>query len=250
MSTELQRQRQRQEAEIAASNVAWQRRLAAFDDEHGPGTALRGLARAHESRARLETPLPRVTKDQLAIVARHLEPIIAAKHPKTGEVISRTDRVVSLIDVMHKDKQLDMELWHAGSRYRDLFLRYMGHSRGVSSYGDYIEPSPASQRVGVTDLQMSLSDELRAATAAAFGVSGERGELLVDEHLMHLVIPAIISDKKAATQGLIGRERTHYKAASQGSAAGGAIVAEVLHRLAIHFGYKRKSGIMAQTPPL
>lgn len=239
MTTPLQRQRLRQEAEIAREAKLWHERMS-YDARNGPGAALAAAARVFESKERMRLQMPVATAERLAIATRYIEQIIAAKHPTTGEVIARTDRVVSLVDVMHKDKQISMDLWHAASRYRDLFLSYMGRSKGVASYGDYVEAGPASQRLGITDLQMKSGGELKAATAAAFAVVNSDGKWVVDQELMELVIPAILAEKKEVTQGSIGAKRTAYKGRAQVNAAGGNVVHEVLHRLAMHFGYRDK----------
>lgn len=223
MSTALQRQRQREADDIGQI-------IARMRQQRPPGR--------HNA-----FPAPSPTSDQLATASRHSEQIIAAKNPQTGEVIARTDRIVSLIDVMHKDKQVPMDLWHAGSRYRDMFLSYLGSSKGVSSYGDYIAAGPASQRLGITETQVKAGHGLRLATVAAFGTfTDEKNgkKWVVDEQLMTLVIPALISEKREVTQGNIGRQRSLYTGSAQVPAAGAQAVVEVLHRLALHFGYRER----------
>jgi len=243
--TVLQRQLAREEASIddalkVLDHRRRQRQIEEFEASkgNGPGSALVALARVYETRQQLNCPRILSQPEQLALVARHLEDIVAAKHPQTGEVVSKTKRVVSLIDVMLSKRQIEMGEWHAGNRYKSQFFTYMGASKGISAYGEYVEAAPAHERCNVTQTQIIAGAEVRAATVAAFGVPREDGRWAVDEQLMQLVIPAIVSEDSEITQAWLGRERTRYKGAMQIAAAGCTVMRETLQRLMLHYCYR------------
>ena len=244
-TTARQRQQARDEASLSGhvkvlDHAKRQRRIEEVNANRGPNAALDALARAFDTRQRLALVRRPATGDQLALVNRHFEEIIAAQHPKTGEVIVKGKRFIPLTDVMHRAGQLNEDLWNAADRYRQLFLQYLGPSRGVSGYGDYIQAAPPSDRCGVTDRQMTAGDDLKRATVAAFAVRRQDGIWVVDAGLMHTIIPAMIDGSTEVSQTWIGRERTNYKGAMQLSAAGATSLREVLHRLALHFGFRRR----------
>lgn len=196
------------------------------------------------ARYRLKEITRPAAPEQLAIVARQLETIIAAEHknPETGEVhtVEKTKRAVSLVDMMQKDNLLSMDLHQAAEELRRLFFTAMGPSKGISSYGDYVAASEPSRRLPTSVEQMQAYERLKEACVATFGVLRQDRRWTLDEQLMHLVIPAILSDKKEITQGAIGQQRTAYRGAAQVRSAGGAIIHEVLQRLSRHFQYRER----------
>jgi hypothetical protein len=196
------------------------------------------------ARRRLGAHRTIATQEQLATVSRHLETILAAEtvNPETGEVstVEQTKRVASLVDLMGKDGQLTMELTRAADTFRELFLTALGPSKGISSYGEYSAASEPSGRLPATDSQMKAKQKLEAATVAAFGVKNNEGRWVVDEQLMHLVIPAMLSDKKTVTQGHIGEQRGRYTDKAMMRAVGGTVVHEVLERLSLHFAFRER----------
>ena len=250
MSTARQRQQQRErdailtEAVKLVDHARRQRQIAALDAERGPGTSLVALASTWEAQIRMRAPLPKVNENQLAAYEQNLETIVAAEYtnPETGEVytVEKTKRVASLADQMGKEGQLSMPLAMAAQTFKELFLSSLGPSRGVSSYGDYAPASEPSKRIATTDDQMQAYDDLKKAAIAAFGVIRKDGRWALDEQLMQLVVPAILSGKKSVTQGWIGQQRTRYTGAKQVTAGGGVIVQEVLQRLSLHFHYRER----------
>jgi len=181
---------------------------------------------------RLPGPPPPDLDARLAYVARWVEPILAQKEQRV-----ETHRFVTLVDVLASNKLIPAELQMAADRFRELYLKCIGPSQGVSSYGEYTQSSPASQRMLTTDAKMRARDEFMAAFRAAFGVETREGRWHIDKQLMKLVIPALLSDYKEITQADIGRERTRYRGKAQVGSAGGAVILEVLQRLCLHFGY-------------
>jgi hypothetical protein len=136
---------------------------------------------------------------------------------------------------------LPIDLWHAADRFRELYFKAVGRSHGVSSYGDYELGSPTWARCLTTDDQMHAAEQFRAAAVAMFGVfRAEDKKWTLDEELMKLVIPAILSDKKETTQAAIARARSAYSGKAQVGASGGTIVAEALHRLSLHFRFRER----------
>ena len=222
-STRLERQRARDEAEI---------------ERHVQG---RALHQAYLTQ-RLRIARPPATQSQLAVVARHLESIRDPNQVHTAEKPATVikQRVVTLVDVMSRDGQLTFELAQAAQMFRDLFLTAMGSSKGVSSYGDYVQAAEPSKRLPISPQQQEAFVKVKEAALAAFGVIDEEGRWRVDEQLMLLVVPAIVSDKKNITQGKIGLERTAYKGRAQVNAAGGVVVFEVLNKLALYFCYRKR----------
>ena len=252
MSTALQRQKQREEQsldEIIASlrsRPANTARMELYDRVIGENFCKREVAAAVNARKHLASNRHRTlaTAEQLATVARQLETIIAAEHknPETGEVhtVEQTKRVASLVDLMGKDGQLAMELTRAADTFRELFLTALGSSKGVSSYGEYSAASEPSGRLPATQHQLDAHAKLKHAAVAAFGVVRQDGRWALDEQLMQLVIPAMLSDKKNVTQGNIGQQRTRYTGSAQYRAAGGTIIHEVLERLSLHFAFRER----------
>lgn len=175
---------------------------------------------------------PPMDAAKLAAVARHLQRII---EPRTGRHLG--DRVCTLVDVMQHDGAIPMELQQAAQRFRELYMIAEGPSQGVSSYGDGGGGGKPWSKMLTTDQRLRAGHDLKSAALAAFGVVDSSGRWSIDEALMACALPAILSDHKGVTQGAIGRDRTRYTGPAQVRAAGGTVVAEVLHRLARHFGY-------------
>lgn len=201
-------------------------------------TALsRKLARRTVPRAPRAMPVP----EQSAFLDRQFESIAAAEHkdPKTGEIsrVEKQVRVVTLVDQLQKEKSISMPLHRAAEYYRELAAAAAGSSQGVSRYGEFEDSAPANQRCLVNDKQMSAAQEFKAASFAAFGTPTQDGRQALDEQLIQLVLPALFSSKKGVTKVAIGTPRTKDTGHGQRAAVGKAIVIEVLHRLALHFGY-------------
>lgn len=231
--TAIERQRSREDAALTnelalLDHAKRQRQIQSFDRVNGPNAALDVLAKAFDAQRRLAKGRPGASEAVLAVTGRALEEIATERDLK---------RYVSLVDLMHKGRKLEAVLFHAGDRYRKLFLDALGPSRGVSGYGDFVQAGPASQRCHANDKRMTASEELKVATVAGFGVPRNDGRWTLDEKLMHLVIPAILDDNKNVTQGWIGRERTDYEGTLL-PPAGATVLREVLHRLALHFRYR------------
>ena len=243
MSTARQKQQQRErdailtEAVKLVDHARRQRQMAALDAEKGPGTSLVALASTWEARRRMNVPWPKVAEEQTAPFKRQIETIIAAEYtnPDTGEVytVNAGERIICLVDAMSRELPADFS--QAANEFRDLFFEAMGQSKGVSSYGDFVAASPASQRMLTSDRQMSAYDRLKLAAIAAFGVVDKDRKISWDVELMEQIIPAILSEDKKVTQTAIGRALTNYTGEKQSSASGGTYVQSVLRRLALHF---------------
>ena len=179
--------------------------------------------------------LPRATPEQIARIAHHIEIVI-----KGGKF--EHEKYVSLIDVMHRDGNLPTELWAAADKFRTWWWQAEEASKGVSSYDAY-EDRPFGSRTLANDKRMDAWLSVKLACIAMFGVLTRNPHALpdpdtmkwvVDEDLMHLVLPAILTTKKEVTQAYIGGERTLYTGEKQKPAAGSAVVTEALERLALH----------------
>ncbi|RJO66984.1 MAG: hypothetical protein C4523_10860 [Myxococcales bacterium] len=181
--------------------------------------------------------------EKLAAHKRHMETILAAEHvdPDTGEVhtVERAKRAVTLVDIMHRDGLLSMELHRAAEKIRELYFAAQGSSAGVSSYGEYSQATEASQRLPASQRQLLASREYKLALEAVVGVRRKDGRVTEDEQLRELFIRAVIDDSKEVTQVAIGA-RSSYKNRVQQSAAGGTIIQECLQRLALHFQYRER----------
>jgi hypothetical protein len=182
--------------------------------------------------------------EKLAAYKRHMETILAAEHvdPDTGEVhtVERAKRAVTLVDIMHRDGLLSMELHRAAEKIRELYFAAQGSSAGVSSYGEYSQATEASQRLPASQRQLLASREYKLALEAVVGVRRKDGRVTEDEQLRELFIRAVVDDSKDVTQVAIGGPRSFYKNRVQQSAAGGTIIQECLQRLALHFQYRER----------
>lgn len=182
--------------------------------------------------------------EKLAAHKRHMETILAAEHvdPDTGEVssIEKTKRAVTLVDIMHRDGLLSMELHRAADKLRELYFAAQGASAGVSSYGEYSQATEASQRLPASQHQLKASRELILALEAVVGVRRQDGRVTEDEQLRELFIRAVIDDSKDVTQAWIGAQRMPYNGSKQVAAAGGSIISEMLQRLALHFHFRER----------
>ncbi len=247
MSNQLQRQRQRNEVEVErvldGMRVRRGERVRQLADKHGSEYAAKVLIAAEGARTRLRAPRPPATREQLAILSRQLEVIVSAKskdaHGKEQTIV-QTERAISLVDQLQRDSMIPFELHRAGEFFAELFWTAQGRSHGVSTYGDYMQSSPASQRSLTTDRQMKAYDRFKAAAFAVFGTPRQDGRLAFDEQLFALVMPALLSDKKSVTQSSIGAARSAYTGRAQKPAAGGQVVVEILHKLCLHFQYKER----------
>lgn len=199
------------------------------------------------SKSPVKSPLPPATAKQLDLVARHLIEIRKRDQPRPSrrrpdpDIVRRTG--TTLVDLMHGQGMIDPVLHSAAERYRQLWWEAQEPSAGVATYGSDTEGyshRSTSREVG-SDLRRKAMDALKSATVAAFGTVGDDGkQWRVDEVLMQTVIPALLSTDKSTTQATIGRDRSPYTGRAQVGAAGGTIVVEVLNRLALHFGYRRR----------
>lgn len=207
MTTPLQKQRQREEAEIEKA--------------------------AKKKGKRLPGPPPPDLDKRLANVARYVEPILAQ-----NSRMVETHRFVSLVDTMASNKLVPSELQAAADRFKELYYKVAGPSQGVSSYGEYTQSSPASQRMLTTNSRMEARKQFMAAFRAVFGVETNEGRWVADQELMRLVLPAILSDGNELSQADIGRTRTRYTGRAQVGSAGGTVILEALTRLSLHFQYR------------
>jgi hypothetical protein len=252
LSTPSQRQREREEKAIDDYIAAMRSRspstaleMDRLDALKGEGFSRDQIIAVMRAKQRINAPRPPASPEQLAVVSRHLETIVAAEtvNPATGEIssVEKTKRAVSLVDMMQKENLLSMDLHQAAEEFRRLFNVAMGSSKGVSSYGDYVAASEPSKRLPTSTQQMQAYEQLKQACVAAFGVLRQDKRWTLDEQLMQLVVPAILSDKKEITQGSIGQQRTGYTGSAQIRSAGGTVVFEVLQRLSRHFHYREDS---------
>jgi hypothetical protein len=185
-----------------------------------------------------------VTPDKLASARRHMETIAAAEHtdPETGEIsiVEKTKRAVTLVDVMHREGLLSMELHRAAEAFRELYYQAQGSSSGVSSYGEYTQASEPSQRIPVSQHQLKASWGFEAALEAAVGVRRQDGRIARDEQLTDVLLKAVLNDRKEINQVWVGKNRTPYQNPVQQRPAGGAVVQELLHRLSMHFQFRER----------
>jgi hypothetical protein len=244
VATPLKRQQLREAEDIERIIAEMRRRSPQRMAALGEEVAKQRLSAAHAAKARLASHRTLATPEQLASVARQLETIIAAEtvNPDTGEVstIEQTKRVVSLVDVMHRDGLLDMVYYRAAERFRELFFEAQGPSAGVGSYGEYTAASEPSSRMPTTDRRMQSFQRFARAAAAAFTTEREDGKDAWDVSLMQEVMPAIVCDRRSITQASIGLALSPYKGQAQKAAAGGMVIYDVLRRLTLHFQFRER----------
>lgn len=202
----------------------------------------------HKAGAKAIKEKPRLpsTSDQLAIVARHLEPIFQKRPDGKPFDKPETFKAVTLCDLMHRDKMLSMDQWMASQRMKELYWLAEGPSKGVSQYGDYDQGDPIWSRTLTTDKQMSHRDRFKLACFAAFAVPTNefdgtgKVKWLLDADLMRWGILAMVHEHKDVTQAAIGNELSPYKGRAQRNAAGGQTIYMVLNRLTLHFRYRQR----------
>ncbi len=245
MATRLARQQQREDADIDAI-IQRMRARKPVDGRMDPADAYE-YSRANwikrQSIAVRERVVAKpVPREYWAFMERRFEEI---KNPDQVDLPEKpadklTDMAVSLVDHMAKENHVYGDQHRAATVFRNLFFTAMGRSNGISSYGEYVASSPPSQRMITSPEQMQAYAELKHAALAAFGVVRKDGRWALDEQLMQIIIPAILSEKKAVTQGAIGKERTRYADKTILRGAGGAIISEVLNRLSLHFQQRER----------
>lgn len=185
-------------------------------------------------------PWPRIPAEALAEIARHIQVIRdERKQPLKYQV-------VSLVDAMHANEYMRNDLWNAADWFRERWFTWRGRSEGVSNYGEFEDRGDPSRRVPTSDRRMAAFNDVRAACIAMFGVP-VRGEEFattgkvrwtIDEHLMRLVLPAILSIRKGVSQKDIAMQRCKYQGRAQVAAAGGTVITECLERLFLHWRQK------------
>jgi hypothetical protein len=185
-----------------------------------------------------------VTPERMAPARRNWETIAAAEttHPETGEVsvVERTRRAVTIVDIMHREGFLSMELHRAAEKFRELYFAAHGSSAGVGSYGEFSPATESWARLPATQHQLQAKAELGAAIEAAVGVKRHDGRMAKDEHLLELFCKAVIEDGKDVTQSWLGGQRAPYQGRSQQSTAGGMVIHELLQRLSLHFAFRER----------
>jgi hypothetical protein len=199
----------------------------------------------HEAIARMPIKYREpVTPEKLAPFQRHMETIAQAERtdPDTGEIIivEKTKRAVTLVDVMHKEGILSMELHRAAEAFRELYYTSQGPSSGVSSYGEYTQASEPSQRIPVSQHQLKASWAFEEALEAAVGVRRQDGRIARDEQLVDILMKGVLSDGKNVTQTWVGTVRSSYNDGKKRAVAGSAILRELLERLAMHFQFRER----------
>ncbi|MCK9549199.1 hypothetical protein [Aquamicrobium sp.] len=217
MSTPLQKQRQREAAELEKA--------------------------ARKKGKRLPGPPPPDLDVRLAQVARLVAPILHANASIRGpnaptDPVVETHRFVSIVDLMATNKLVPAELAAAADKFKELYLKSIGPSRGVAGYGEFFQASPASQRMPTNQSMMDASKEFAAAIKATCWVETNEGKWVPDKELMRAVLPAVLFDTKGMSQADIGRLRTRYTGRAQVGAAGGTVLIEWLTRLCFHFQYR------------
>ena len=162
-----------------------------------------------------------VKAEPSALLKRHVEPIITAEHkdPKTGELqcIVQTHRFVCLVEVMARDKKnpLPMQYHRAWERLMELHLIASGRSQGVSSYGEYFQASPPSQRSLTTDKKLSAARQFEAAIQAMWATPCADGRLAWNRELMTPLWHAMVFDDKSIDKKSVGSQITHFIGAGQ-----------------------------------
>lgn len=192
-----------------------------------------------------EKPRLPTTQEQLAIVARHLEPVFQKRPDGKPFDKPETWKAVTLCDLMHRDKMLSMDQWMAAQRFKELYWLAEGPSKGVSQYGDYDPGEPIWSRMLTTDRQISHRDRFMLACFAAFAVPTNEvdgnGKIkwVVDANLMKWGILAMVHEHKDVTQAAIGNELSPYRGRAQRNAAGGQTIWMITNRLTLHFGFRQ-----------
>jgi hypothetical protein len=193
------------------------------------------LEAAARSRGRLPPgpPLPADFEVRCREIARYVEPILHANAQlrRADEGVAEAYRVVTLFEKMGVT---DGELVRAVETMREYYWTWVGRSSGVSSYGDFVQAAPASERSGTTDRRIKARLRLERCIKAMFSVETADGGRVWDMELADLVIPALFNSQKGLTQADIGRLRTRYAGRAQVGAAGGAVILEAVIRLALH----------------
>lgn len=193
-----------------------------------------------------EKPLLPSTQEQLAIVARHLEPVFQKRPDGKPFDKPETWKAVTLCDLMHRDKMLSMDQWMASQRFKELYWLAEGPSRGVSQYGDFDPGEPIWERTLTNQRQMNNRDEFMLACFAAFAVptnelyANGKIKWVVDAELMKWGTLAMVHEHKDVTQAAIGNALSPYKGRAQRNAAGGEVIWMITNRLTLHFGYRQR----------
>jgi hypothetical protein len=199
----------------------------------------------HEAIARMPIKYREpITPEKLAPFQRHMETIAQAERtdPDTGEIIvvEKTKRAVTLVDVMHKEGILSMELHRAAEAFRELYYTSQGPSSGVSSYGEYTQASEPSQRIPVSQHQLKASWAFEEALEAAVGVRRQDGRIARDEQLVDILMKAVLNDRKDITQVWVAKSRLPYQNPVQQRPSGATVVHELLQRLSMHFHFRER----------
>lgn len=168
---------------------------------------------------------------------------IAPTHVSVGRNKAKEEKqikAVTLAERLHKDGIIDDDQLAAAGRLRNKYMLEMGHSEGVSSYGDSRSdgmPWAKADKRAEAILSRNRSN-LRELAELLFSMAGNHDEednKIFDRELATFVVRSVIETTDAiALRTEVGRTRTGYSGEKQLSAAGGAILGECYHRGAAH----------------
>lgn len=152
-------------------------------------------------------------------------------------------RALTRAEKMHREGMLSHEEWQAAGVMRNRFLAELGHSEGVSGYGN--KPGTgapwekADRRAQAILRNRTRRTRLAELVFAACGVYDEEGNRIFDQALAVDVIRCTIETVDIPTLTDIGARHTAYTGARQQPAAGGTTIKAALKRAAAHLGLIR-----------
>jgi hypothetical protein len=169
----------------------------------------------------------------------------------------KRERVLSLVDRLHRDRAISFDQYAAAGILRSLIMAEQPPSTGISSYGGdagRADPSAKSDRLGrrLTGYSIDFNGRfswvggrkplagerrLEDAIFAAIGVYDDAGERHINPHHAGILMRACVDTDEMPSLGGITRELTDfYRDYSKRSPAYALGVVSVwLTRLALHF---------------
>jgi len=166
-------------------------------------------------------------------------------------------RVLSLVDRLHRTRAINFEQFAAGTLLRDLIMQQLPPSQGVSSYGNSIgqsDPATKSDRWGqrLTGFRISYDGlvswaggrkaqseqrRLEDALFAAVGTFDDLGAKRVNPRHADILVRVVLVTDEQPTLANITRELTDYYGINSRRVPAFAlgVVSTWLGRLALHF---------------
>ena len=176
---------------------------------------------------------------------------------ETAQAGIKRQRVLSLVDKLHRDGAITFEMFSAAGILRNAIMMEMAPSEGVSSYGANVtaaEPSGKADRAGrrLTGFEISPSGEisqpggrksrrneraLEDAFFAAIGVHDDDGQRRINRKHADILMRVVTHTENMPTLTGITLELTDYYGAKSKQTPPFAlgVVSTWLGRLALHY---------------